>query len=203
VSEQTPDPVTDSEEVPVEGTPGLVIDKIVVDVDGRGPDATVTAAGQVITYDIVVTNTGNVTLTDVTVTDPLTGTDVNIGDLAPAASFTVENQTYAAQQSDIDTDGGGDGDIDNTAAAVSEQTPDPVTDSEEVPVEGTPGLVIDKIVVDVDGRGPDATVTAAGQVITYDIVVTNTGNVTLTDVTVTDPLTGTDVNIGDLRRHAS
>ena len=73
---------------------------------------------------------------------------------------------------------------------MSDQTPTPVEDSEEVPVEGTPGLVIDKVVQDVDGRGADATVTAAGQVITYDIVVTNTGAVTLTNVIVTDPLTG-------------
>ena len=89
----------------------------------------------------------------------------------------------------------GDGDIDNTATADSDQT-DPVTDSEAVPITQDPSLSIDKQVIDVDNRGSDAAVTAAGQVITYDLIVTNNGNTTLTGITVVDPLTGTDVTVG-------
>ena len=43
-------------------------------------------------------------------------------------------------QADIDNNGGGDGDIDNTATADSDQT-GPVTDSAAVPLEPEPGAV--------------------------------------------------------------
>ncbi|MCB1358902.1 MAG: hypothetical protein KDK53_21175 [Maritimibacter sp.] len=171
--------------------PELTIDKIVTDVAGAGPDGTVDAAGDIITYKLVVTNTGNQTLTDVTVVDPLTGTDHGPVTLAPGAVLTLTDLTYTVTQADIDTNGGGDGDIDNTATADSEET-DPVEDSEAVLISQAPALSIDKIVTDVAGEGPDGTVDAAGDIITYKLVVTNTGNQTLTDVTVVDPLTGTD-----------
>ncbi|WP_413331233.1 beta strand repeat-containing protein [Synechococcus sp. WH 8017] len=195
-SNQT-DPVSDSEAVLINQDPSLSIDKQVIDVDGNGPTAAVTEAGQVITYDLIVTNNGNTTLTGITVVDPLTDTDVTIGTLAPGESFTVSAQTYTTTQNDIDTDGAGDGDIDNTATADSDQT-GAVTDSEAVPITQDPSLSIDKQVIDVDGNGPTAAVTAAGQVITYDLIVTNNGNTTLTGVTVVDPLTGTNVTVGTL-----
>ena len=43
-------------------------------------------------------------------------------------------------QADIDDNGGGDGDIDNTATADSDQT-EPVTDSAAVPLDAEPGAV--------------------------------------------------------------
>ena len=195
-------PKDDSEDVPIDYDPQLAIDKVVQDVGGDGAAGEVDAAGDVITYDITVTNTGNVTLHNVTVTDPLTGTNINVGTLAPGASTTVQDQTYVAQQSDLDNNGGGDGDIDNTSTADSDET-GPVQDSEEVPVAPAPALAIDKVVQDVGGDGAGGSVDAAGDVITYDITVTNTGNVTLNNVTVTDPLTGTDINIGSLAPGAS
>ena len=68
-------------------------------------------------------------------------------------------------QADIDNNGGGDGDIDNTATADSDQT-GPETDSAAVPLAQTPALTIAKTVTGVDG---DTTapflVDAAGDVI--------------------------------------
>ena len=48
-------------------------------------------------------------------------------------------------QADIDNNGGGDGDIDNTATADSDQT-GPVTDSAAVPLAQSPALTIEKTV---------------------------------------------------------
>lgn len=110
-------------------SPLLSIDKMLFSVS---PPLPIVAAGAVITYRIVVSNPGKVTLTNVVVTDPKTGLNQTIASLAPSASqqFTT---TYTVTQNDIDTFGGGDGDIDNTATADSAQTP-PVADSVSVPL---------------------------------------------------------------------
>ncbi|SEF43338.1 conserved repeat domain-containing protein [Thalassococcus halodurans] len=174
----------------------LAIDKQVTSINNSATQTTVLAAGDVIYYDIIVTNTGEVALTGVTVVDPLTKTDVLVGDLAVGASSTVQ-ASYIVQQADIDGYGvdylgliDGDGDVDNTATADSDQT-DEVSDSEEVDIQELPDIKIDKLVVDVGGDGTGLTAAdAEGDVITYGIIVTNTGNQTLTDIVVTDPLTG-------------
>ena len=90
-------------------------------------------------------------------------------------------------QADIDNNGGGDGDIDNTATADSDQT-EPETDSAAVPLAQSPALTIVKTVTGVDAdTTPPFSVDAAGDVISYSILVTNTGNQTLTGVSVSDP----------------
>ena len=190
------DEVSDDASVDVCPEPELAIDKVVQDVGGDGAAGIIDEAGDVITYDITVTNTGNVTLTNVTITDPLTGGLLHtVPSLAPGASYTHEDATYTVLQSDIDSNGTDEPDdvaaglLDNTARADSDQTGE-VTDSEDVPIDQNPELAINKVVQDVGGDGAAGIIDEAGDVITYDITVTNTGNVTLTNVTITDPLTG-------------
>src|SRR6185312_7801217 len=72
------------------------------------------------------------------------------------------------------------GDIDNTVTADSNETP-PDTASAEVPIVRSAAL-------DVTKTAAEANVDAAGDVIHYTIKVTNTGNVTLTGVSIDDPL---------------
>ena len=61
-------------------------------------------------------------------------------------------------------------------------------DSEDVPAVQSPALSIEKSVSSVDGdTTPPFQVDAAGDVISYSVLVTNTGNETLTGVSVSDP----------------
>jgi uncharacterized repeat protein (TIGR01451 family) len=170
-------------------------------------DGKVDTAGDVINYSITYTNTGNTTLTGVTVSDPLLGTlTCTIGGSAATSPFTLTTGqavvctgSHTATQAEIDTNGGGDGDIDNTATGDSDQTT-PITSSQAVDIVQTKTASIDKVVVSVknaDGTtDSDGAVDAAGDVINYSITYTNTGNVTLTGVTVTDSLVTLSCKIG-------
>jgi len=164
--------------------PDLTIDKVFLNVT----DGTADQAGDELNYRVVVTNTGNVTLTDVTVVDPLTGQNVSGLTLAPGESKEYET-TYILKQADLDDNGGGDGDIDNTATADSSLT-DPVSASAAAPIVYNPKLGIEKVFLNVT----DGTADQAGDELNYRVVVTNTGKVTLTGVTVVDPLTGQNVS---------
>ena len=83
-------------------------------------------------------------------------------------------------QAEIDSNGGGDGDIDNIATADSDET-GPDTDDATVPVAQTAALNI------VKEAAPGRSRMWRARRINYTITVENTGNTTLTGVAVTDP----------------
>ncbi len=156
---------------------------------GKVPSvASVNAAGNVIVYTITLTNTGTATLTGVSVSDPLLS-DLDC-DGTPGAPFTTTGFTvsvgnaltctgsYTVTQADLDNNGGGDGDIDNTATGDTNETP-PQNASTAVPVIQNPSHTTLKTEI---STGPYV----VGNTITYNIEVTNTGNLTLTGVTVVD-----------------
>ncbi|HEY9616502.1 MAG TPA: hypothetical protein V6C64_06665, partial [Microcoleaceae cyanobacterium] len=183
-SDQT-GPVDDSTETPLAKTPGLTIAKAATipgDADGK-----VDSPSDDILYTVTVNNTGNQTLTNVVVTDPLAVTATNptgqigvIASLAPGASKQFQF-TYDVTQAIIDSNGGGDGDIDNIATADSDQT-DPKSATALVPLVYNPNFDITKTVTSVTGGTADV----AGDIINYQIAVANTGNVSLTGVIVSD-----------------
>ncbi|HWS50889.1 MAG TPA: hypothetical protein VN241_07755, partial [Microbacterium sp.] len=149
--------------------------------------------GQDITYSFVVTNTGNVPLTDVAVDEgEFTGSgelsDVvcpaGAANLAPAASVTC-TATYTVTQADLDA-----GSITNSATATGTppQGPPPVSPESEITIpseDPAPALTVEK-------SATPETIAAAGEEITYSFLITNTGNVTLNDVVVIEgDFTGT------------
>ena len=146
---------------------------------------------------IEAVNTGNLTITDITVTDELTGDEWTIASLAPGAFQTFET-SYVVTEADILA-----GSVLNVATAKG-TSPDP--DEPEVPVE--PGEeeepTEDKnghLTVYKETTGSDANndgVYEEGETILYLIRVVNDGNLTITDITVTDDLTGDSWTVDSL-----
>ncbi len=149
-----------------------------------------------ITYTYTVTNTGNVSVTDVDVTEGVgsfTGTGVlptpaflsGDADLVPG-EIVVFTATYVVTQTDIDV-GGVTNQATATATGPGGQVDDPSDESsvdEDDPtftaIDRSPAFTVSKV------ASPNV-VSSVGDTVTYTITIENTGNVTLTDVTVTDP----------------
>jgi uncharacterized repeat protein (TIGR01451 family) len=169
-------------------TPGYGADFTIV----KSADKTSATVGTVIGYNITVNNTGNVNLSNVLVTDNLTGLSQTITTLVPNASQTF-NPSYTVTQADICAP------INNTATANGTDpcggAVGPESASVSVPTTFSPSLEITKT-----ANVSSATV---GTVIGYNITVNNTGNVNLTNVLVTDSLTGLSQTIPSLVPNAS
>lgn len=144
--------------------------------------------GQVISYTLTSTNTGNTSLSSVILRDPLTGLNHSIGDLAVGESMELQS-TYSIVQADLDA-----GSVINIAT-VSGQSPDGIEvssqDSARVRATQLPAILLEK-------SADKQMVSAPGELITYTLTATNMGNVLLTAVTILDPMTGTEQLIGDL-----
>jgi len=162
--------------------------------------------GDVIEYDIVVTNTGNVTLTNIEITDANADVGSIIGSpiasLAAGDSFTVTaNQTIT--QSDLDA-----GYIENSAIAIgnspgnTEDVSD-VSDAGDESVETANG---DGTIDGITDNDPTVTIltqlpeltfvktsevdeVAVGAIVNYLFTITNTGNVTIDTIFIDDALT--------------
>jgi len=149
-----------------------------IEVVKTADPTTVSEAGTVVTYTYTVTNTGDVTLTGINVTDNKLG-DITLGKttLAPGES-TSGTANYAVTQVDIDA---GD-DIINVATVTCDQE---VTDIDSATVE-----IDEEAEIDIVKTADPTTVSEAGTVVTYDYTVTNTGDVTLTGINVTDDKLG-------------
>jgi len=223
----------DDASVPVDRSPSMNVTKSVTSITGGQGANGLTGAdsdGDVIHYAISVQNTGNTTLTGLTVTDPNADAGsiqevkvggFNTGDTDQDGVFDVgETWNYTAAhtvtQAELDGQGidiagaiDGDGDDDNRVTADTNETPADTADA-AAPLIYNPSLNIIKDVSSIDGGqgsfGLDGA-DDAGDVINYAIAVQNTGNITLTGVTVTDPnadagsiqeVTAGGFNVGDL-----
>ena len=145
------------------------------------------ALGETITYSITATNDGNLTITNITVTDDLTGEAWPVASLAPGASIDFTT-AYTVTEADILA-----GQVVNEATATGTSL-DPDTRLEVTPgVDPEPTdeknghITISKVTTSTSGRELGY---VAGETITYRITVTNDGNLTITNITVEDNLTG-------------
>ena len=165
-------------------------------------------AGETIHYTLTVTNTGNQTLENVEITDTLNaaGTISNIqgadskqdgkvtiftiSSLAPKAEATI-TYDYVVQEADKGNT------ISNAAVGTPAKPEDPdgekPGDNTDNPVEN-PKLEVKKDIVSItaaDGTQKDKAGKAdLNDIITYSVTVTNTGNMKLTNVKITDSLEG-------------
>ena len=185
------------------------IDKTVTDVGGHGPSGYVDKAGDIISYKVVISNTGDVSLQG-NLVDSLPGTYNMTGPVESGGNVTGwlepgENWTYTykynAKQSDIDANGinkngvaDGDGDIDNEATFTDNHAVSK-SDIEDVPARET-CIHIEKSTNGEDADSPTGPYIPIGGVVTWTYNVTNCGSVNLTDIVVTDD-NGTPGNTGD------
>lgn len=175
---------TDNHTTPVVQTdaPGITLEK---SCDPVGPYS----LGQTVTYSFLVTNTGNVALTGVAVTDPGATGIPAIGNLAIGQSVTVTG-TRVVTLADIVA-----GSFTNNATVTGTPPTGPVvTDTDDHTITTTQDPCIE-IVKDCGNTGPYQ----EGDTVAYTFAVTNCGDVPLTGVVITDP--GTTIpmpNIGNL-----
>ncbi|MBJ7879229.1 DUF7507 domain-containing protein, partial [Gelidibacter salicanalis] len=166
-SDEAPD-ATDDLDIPVTQNPLMTVVKTSTTTE-------VTVAGQVIPYSYLVTNTGNVTLNNISLVDDNVDAQPTGGvtTLAPGASTTF-TADYTVTQDDIDAGGN----VSNNVTASSDEAPD-ATDDLDIPVVQNPAISIVKTFA-------DDTVTAGGNSSFFTLVVTNEGNVTLSDALIED-----------------
>jgi uncharacterized repeat protein (TIGR01451 family) len=169
--------------------PALAMDKVGVltDSDGNGR----ADAGERVAYTFTVRNTGNVTLQQVAVTDPrVTGITPTSATLAPVVagvtgttSATFTAAPYTVTQADVNagttlvntaTANG------RTLAGVAAPT---ASSTSTIQVNHGPAVTVTKDAVLTGGA-------AVGATIDYSFRITNSGNVPLTGVALTDPLAG-------------
>ncbi len=163
-------PAKDDLSIPVDQKPAMTFEKSLksnADQDGSGT----VNKGDTLTYRFLATNTGNVTLQNVKISDPLPGlsaltcTPSQPATLPPGAQLDC-TATLVVTQAHVDA-----GKIANTATVKSDSTP-VQTSSVNVPVPQNPVLTLTKTANPTIYSYP-------GQVIVYTYVVKNTGNVTL------------------------
>lgn len=157
-----------------------------------------------LTYTITVTNSGNITVNNIIVTDELTGNIgdnvLNVGTLAPGKTNTVTTRVQKVTENDIQNQK-----IINTATATGNTEVGTVSASGtcETPTKVKhPSLSVTKTSDVAENQTAEL-----GQTIHYTITVTNNGNVTVKDITVADELTGNTgdnvLNVGTLAPGAS
>jgi len=145
----------------------------------------VNQAGDTVSYSFLVTNTGNVTLNNVTVgetafsgTGTVSAISCPVTTLAPGASTTC-TATYQVTQADMDA-----GSITNTAVAHG-TAPGSTTPVDSAPSSATV-TANQKATVSLVKTATPTTVHKAGDSVSYSFLVTNTGNITLTNIGITE-----------------
>jgi uncharacterized repeat protein (TIGR01451 family) len=188
-SDQTPEKCDDLT-ITGEKKPAFTIEK-------TSPDTTFSTVGDVLDYTVTFTNTGNVTLSGVVVTDELLDVALANWQCTPAGPASVApggtvvcTGSYTVTQADLDK-----GSVLNTACADSDQTPEKCDD---VDIPGTRSLSLT-----VDKTADKAIVDIKGEQVTFTYTVTNTSNVTAAIDSLADDRFGTlagdpDCQVGTL-----
>ena len=203
--EEKPNPGPDSGETvdpTEEKDSSLFVKKTTKTVNGEDFTGADLLLGDEVVYEVSITNNGNITIDDVVLEDEMTDNTWNVGTMKPGDSKTFETDPYTVTEADILA-----GVVKNHATATGNTT-DPEPEDPDNPIKVTPGdtedpteevdstIVVKKTATSAPANGEAY---AVGETITYEITATNTGNLTMTDVVVTDELTGDEWTIDELK----
>ena len=189
-SNETPD-ATDDLSIPITQNPSILLAKSGTFTDESGDGFA--QAGETISYSFAVANNGNVTLTNVTLDDLVGDVTVTGGPIAllPVGAFDDSTFTgsYTITQADIDA-----GTFYNLAEACGIDPGEAEVcddDDHREPLTQNPSIDIEKATNGFDADTADlAPVITVGDPVEWTYLVTNTGNVPVTDITVTDDVLG-------------
>ncbi len=176
---------------PVE--PAIELVKSVQRDDANTAPGVMVAAGENVVWMFKVTNTGNVDLTDVSVSDP-TLDAANVTILCPTDTLAVGSSMYCTasqlaatagpQTNTASASGTGPETIELDGTTTPGET---VTDDDPANYFGAePAIQLVKSVQGDDANDVPGVLVAVGEDVVWTFTVTNTGNVDLTDVSVTD-----------------
>ena len=174
---------------PEAANPHMTVNKKTVSTPKNGKTYVL---GEEIKYEIIVTNDGNVTLTNVIVKDELTGDEWTVKELTPGHTSETFKTTYKVTEKDLLN-----GSVVNTATASSDDI------KENVKPEVEPGKQESKVEdvkssIIVDKKAKEG-IYKVGEKVTYEITVKNNGNVTVSGIKVVDKLTGDSWTIDNLK----
>lgn len=167
----------------------LVLCPLDIEVDKDGP--ALAHVGDEITYTFSVTNTGEADLVEVVVTDPLCDGEISLDDDADGDSVLAVDETWEYSCTHVITADDPDP-LPNTATATGTDERDRQTDDDDDHLVDIINPAI-QIIKTVDNSDPNP-----GDTITFSYEVTNTGDTTLFDVTVTDDQIGDVGTIDEL-----
>ena len=167
--------------------------------------------GDTIPYMIKVVNNGNVTVTDITVTDDLTGNEWTIDQLEPGAyeeyqaEYTVtEADVMAGKVVNVATAEGTDPEGEKVSKEDTETVETEISNPHLTVVKETTSapanlsLIHISVTKETTSTPANGEAYALGETITYKITAANDGNLTLKNVVVTDELTGDEWTIDSL-----
>jgi gliding motility-associated-like protein len=205
-------PTCTDTKTPLAQSPSIAISKDGTYMDNNSDGKT--NVGDTIIYKFVVTNTGNVPLSNVTVTDNnavVSGGPISLA--VGASDSTTFTAVHTITQADIDA-----GIVYNSA--ITSATPPtgppvmgtstdptpcatcpvnpacPTCTDTKTPLAQSPSIALVKTAVLIDENGDG--LTQVGETIQYSFVLTNTGNVPLTNITIKDPLPGVVMSGGPI-----
>ncbi|MBT8137041.1 MAG: hypothetical protein KJO54_08530 [Gammaproteobacteria bacterium] len=166
--------------------PSIDIEKATNGEDADDPTGPFITPGESVTWTYVVQNTGNVTLSNVVVTD-----DQNVTITCPLNELTP-GQIMECTAAGVAVAG----QYENLGSVVGTPTDndgDPITGEPDVTDEdpshyfgALPGIDIEKSTNGFDADNPTGPFIPTGDAVLWEYEVTNTGNVTLSNITVTD-----------------
>ena len=142
-------------------------------------------AGETITYSFGVSNTGDVTLTNVAITDPLVAVAGSIANLAIGATdSSTFSALYVLTQNDIDTNSVFNQATVNASAGATSVSDTASTTVSLGAINAQVSLTKTGVFNDLNSDG----FAQVGETITYSFDVLNNGNVTLKNLSINDPL---------------